>query len=132
MALGNATHLMLDLAGCNKEKLADKEFIRNFMDTLPAKVGMTIMKVCDPHYLTAVDPLDDGWSAVTMLCESHASSHTFHNMGFMHLDIFSCKSFDIDLLIKIVLDELEASEYTSNVVYRGELFDRVRAESRKI
>ncbi len=94
MALSNAMHLVMELAWCNKAKLSDPVFIKNLLDSIPARVGMTVMQECTPIRLDAEDPLDSGWTAVTILSESHISIHAFENMSFCFLDIFSCRNYD--------------------------------------
>ena len=44
---GFGPQLVLDIRGCNKEKLADKDFIFKLLDELPGHIGMT--KIQDPN-----------------------------------------------------------------------------------
>ena len=46
---GFGPQLVLDLYGCNKEKLADKEFIYRLLDGLPKHIQMN--KIADPHIM---------------------------------------------------------------------------------
>lgn len=127
MALIGATHLILDLMGCSRAKLSDPAFMKEFLDGIPAKVGMTLMTPCTPERLDAKDHLDSGWSLVTLLCESHISAHCFENIGFCFMDIFSCSSFDTSLLTAIVIEELEAKGYKQRIVDRSYLFELAKA-----
>jgi len=43
---GFGPHLMLDLWGCNKEKLEDSQIVYSLLDSLPSKIGMT--KIAEP------------------------------------------------------------------------------------
>ena len=40
-------HLIIDLKKCNKEKLADKELIRDLLSSLPGSIGMT--RISEPQ-----------------------------------------------------------------------------------
>ena len=128
MGLSNATHLTMQLCDCNKDKLNDPVFLKQFLDSLPGRVGMTVMQECTPVYLEAENPLDSGWSGVTLLKESHSSFHSFPAMGFCYVDLFSCKSFDHKALVNFISEELEADDYDREVMDRGALFDAVREE----
>ena len=126
MGLSNATHLMVQLAGCNQDKLADPIFLSGFLDRLPLLAGMTVMLECRPIRLDADYDLDSGWTAVTILKESHASIHAFENMGFAYVDIFSCKSFDPEFMMDFIEQALEATDCEYSVEFRDSLFDLTR------
>jgi S-adenosylmethionine decarboxylase len=127
MGLFGATHLTMELAGCNKAKLKDQTFMKQFLDNLPSIVGMSLMRECEPMYLSTPDPLDSGSSAVTLLKESHSSYHSFDEMGVLFIDLFSCKDFHIGRVAQYIIDTFESDEYHWDAHDRSEIFDLVRA-----
>lgn len=127
MALKDPTHLILNLGGCNKERLASKEFVKEFLDTMPAKIGMTLIKESDPFFYE--DELNSGATGVSVLAESHCSAHSFDKRGMIFLDIFSCSSFDTSLVTAMCVEAFEAKKVKSWIIGRGELFDDYEVEN---
>lgn len=55
-----------------------------------------------------------GYSTLVMIAESHLSIHTFPEFNFFTFDCYSCKSFDADVVMKILEDTfciISAKEY---------------------
>ena len=127
-------HLMLDLYGCKSEKLLDKNFALNFLDELPKILGMK--KVSGPHmleYPANPETWDKGGiSAIVIIAESHISIHTFpHPNGYMNIDIFSCKEFDVDLAVQKISEAFGAEKFEKNLLWRGREFpkEEIRAQN---
>ena len=117
-------HLVIDLKNCNKQKLSDKELVRDLLLTLPSSIGMTRISEPQVFYYSGDIPEDHGVTGTVVLAESHCSVHTFQDKGYCFVDIFSCKPFDTDKALQSVKDVFEAKEYDSQVIIRGEGFPR--------
>ena len=120
-------HLMLDLYGCKKEKLVDAKFVLEFLDELPKILGMK--KVSGPHlleYPSNPDTWDKGGiSAIVIIAESHISIHTFpHPNGYMNIDIFSCKEFDVELATQKISESFGAEKFEKQLLWRGREFPK--------
>lgn len=120
-------HLMLDLYGCDNKKLIDAKFVLNFLDELPKILGMK--KVSGPHlleYPANPETWDKGGiSAIVIIAESHISIHTFpHPNGYMNIDIFSCKEFDVELAEKKISEAFGAQKIEKNLLWRGREFPK--------
>ena len=115
-------HLTLDLSGCNKQKLADYEFIFNFLLNLPDKIGMT--RITQPYVFPYEGkvPEDKGITGIVIIAESHCSAHTFPEKDYVFIDVFSCKSFDYEATADYIINEFEAKVVEKNVVMRGRDF----------
>lgn len=123
---GEATHLLIELSGCDKGWLAHPKFLADLCDSIPEKIGMTLWSPCQTHYLDAEDPLDSGFTGFTLLKESHISYHAFHNTGFIYFDIFSCSKFNPDVVISLLVDKLKAKNFETRVIARGSLFNKAK------
>jgi len=124
--IGFGPHLTLDCYECNKDKCSNVEFILDFLDTLPEKIGMT--KIFPPQiikYPGREDSFDKGGvSAFVIISESHIALHTFKEQGFITFDIFSCKPFDIDKTINIIKETFEFKKHEKNILNRGREFPK--------
>jgi len=128
--MGFGPHLTLDLYGCSKKKIMDREFIRGILHNLPDFIGMH--KISEPmvsHF--AGNPLGNeesfdkgGISAFVLIAESHITIHTFAAQGFVSIDIFSCKDFDVGKAEKFLVEAFEAKKAETNFFTRGKEFPR--------
>lgn len=127
LGVGFGPHLTLDCYNCNDSKLRDLNFILKFLDDLTKEVDMT--KIVDPFaisYPGNPNSFDNGGvSAVVLISESHISIHTFpSNNGYMNLDIFSCKGFDVKKAVNFVIKNFEVKKFEKNLFMRGREFPK--------
>jgi len=119
-------HLTLDMYGCNKKKLGDKNFIIEFLDNLVKEIDMRkISPVEVIEYEGNPNTFDKGGiSAFVIIAESHISIHTFIEQAFASLDIFSCKDFDVEKAEKFAIEMLEAKKVEKHFMMRGKEFPK--------
>tara|TARA_B100001013_G_scaffold334251_1_gene251792 strand:+ start:660 stop:1106 length:447 start_codon:yes stop_codon:yes gene_type:complete len=93
-------HLAIDGYGGSSNKLDNKDSIYEFLDSYPAKIGMT--KITSPRVYRheARDSLDSGVSGFVLIAESHISIHTFPKREYVNIDVFSCKDFDLKKAVR--------------------------------
>jgi len=116
---------MVDGYNGNFEALASVEAITNFLDTLPAEIGMT--KIMPPYvfkYDGGDKPEDWGVSGFVIIAESHISIHTFPEKGYFSIDIFSCKDFDIPAALEIIKSFFGTEDLEVQTTSRGTEFPR--------
>jgi S-adenosylmethionine decarboxylase len=95
-------HIMIDGYGADEALLADRNYLRSLLDTLPAEMGMH--PICAPQ-LVEVGPMNPkdpgGLSGFVMIAESHISFHTFPKRGFVTMDLYTCQcGLDRELAVK--------------------------------
>lgn len=117
-------HLTIDASFCNRKKLADQGLVYDILNQLPAKIGMTKMTL--PYAVKWMDPgaTIAGISGFVMIAESHISIHTFPEKDYVFVDVFSCKCFDVEKAVELLVKAFEAKKYTKEVIVRGEDFPR--------
>ena len=126
--IGFGQHLTIDASKCNGKKLTDQSFVYDVLNQLPNKIGMTKMTL--PHVVKWMDPgaTVEGISGFVMIAESHISVHTFPEKDYVFMDVFSCRSFDVEKAFRLLANAFEAKKVLKKVVKRGKDFPRVHPE----
>jgi len=117
-------HLIMEASGCNYGKLTDIRLLTNLLDKLPEKMGMT--KVMPPYVFEYKGEVPDDWglSGIVIIAESHLAFHTFPDKGFVTVDIFSCKDFDVATAVKEIVDTFEPENWDEQLIMRGREFPK--------
>jgi len=112
-------HLIIDGYGKNPDLLQSEKLIYQLLDCYPAEIGMT--KIAPPYVLRYVGAKPEEWgvSGFVLIAESHISIHTFVDRCFVNIDVFSCKSFDADRVIKDLSHRLQLTEVKTQLLSRG-------------
>ena len=78
-------------------------------------------KMTPPQVYTYQGKQSEDWglSGFVLIAESHISVHTFPDRGHVNVDIFSCKSFDVDAVLSIVKDTFGLSDTKVWTLDRG-------------
>ena len=115
---GFGMHLLVDGYGCDRQRLEDLSLIYTFLSEYPAQIQMT--KIMPPYVFRYDAKNKDDWgiSGFVLIAESHISIHTFVEPHYVNIDVFSCKSFNAEQVIKDLSDRLQLTEV------RTQLFDR--------
>ena len=95
-------HLIIDGSHCDTRKLADRILVEQVLNDYPAAIGMT--KIGGPYMFEyqAPDPAYSGVSGLVVIAESHIAIHTFPELDYFTMDIFSCKNFDHEKAIDYI------------------------------
>ena len=117
-------HLMLDLSECDQKRINDLDFIFNFLNTLPGKIGMA--KITQPYVFPypGLVPEDRGITGFVVMAESHLSIHTFTEKGYAFVDLFSCKPFDTDMARDLIIKAFISKKPKVYMIERGAGFPR--------
>ena len=112
-------HLIIDGYGNNSNVLQSEKYIYQLLDQYPAEIGMT--KIASPYVLRYVGAKPEEWgiSGFVFIAESHISIHTFVERNYVNIDVFSCKSFDADRVIKDLSSRLQLTEVKVHLLGRG-------------
>ncbi len=117
-------HLMMEASGCSYEKLTDINLLTNLLDRLPVQMQMT--KIMAPYVFeySGEVPEDWGLSGIVIIAESHLAIHTFPDKGFVTVDIFSCKDFDVKEAVAEIVKAFEPQTWDEQLIMRGREFPR--------
>jgi S-adenosylmethionine decarboxylase len=114
----------MEASGCNYEKLTDIKLLTRLLDNLPEKMGMT--KVMPPYVFEYRGEVADDWglSGIIIIAESHLAFHTFPDKGFVTVDIFSCKDFDVRTAVQEIVNTFEPNTWDEQLIMRGREFPK--------
>jgi S-adenosylmethionine decarboxylase len=112
-------HLIIDGSRCDTRKLADRNLVEQVLTDYPAAIGMT--KIGGPYMFEyqAPDPAYSGVSGLVVIAESHIAIHTFPELDYFTMDIFSCKNFDHEKAIEYIREAFDVEEMDRMLVQRG-------------
>jgi S-adenosylmethionine decarboxylase len=69
-------------------------------------------------------PEDWGLSGIVIIAESHLAIHTFPDKGFVTVDIFSCKDFDVKTAVDAIIDAFQPETWDEQLIMRGREFPK--------
>lgn len=112
-------HLMLDCSRCGKALINSEENIRSFIKELVINIDM--VSYGDPmvaHFATH-DPDKAGFSFCQMIETSNICGHFVDKNGNAYIDVFSCKPFDNNEVIKTVEKYFSPEKIRLNYITRN-------------
>ena len=106
-------HLLLELYGCDFEKLNDESFLRCTLNNSARLANATVLNLIsnkfEPH----------GVTAIALLAESHLSIHTWPESNYSAVDIFTCgQNMNPEIASKYLIESLMAEEHLLRVIHR--------------
>ena len=110
-------HLILDCKSCNKDKITNKEFVKEFSKHIIEIANMVPFGEPQIEYLL---PGTDnaGYSILQMITTSNFTAHFIDASGDAYVDLFSCKDFNIEEIVNTVRTMLEASNIRVTLLHR--------------
>jgi len=93
---------MLDGVSTNVHLLQNGKKLERLLDAIVDVIGMT--KIAGPFIKLHI-PEDRnrykewGYSGVVIIAESHISIHTYPELSYVSIDVYSCREFDKDKVI---------------------------------
>jgi len=102
----------LIIEGKYKARL-DPDMLRDFINDLSGKIQMTIIygPVVKDLGIT-VNPIHEGYECQCIWAESGLSLYTWKKFDFFTLDIYTCKRFDVKIVVNLVREAFHASQIT--------------------
>ena len=82
--MGDGRHLILDLYECDQELLDDYDKLEELLQTALQMSGATILRIIGEKF----EP--QGVTLLALLSESHASIHTWPEIGYCAIDLYTC------------------------------------------
>ena len=106
-------HLLLELYGCNKEKLNDELYIRCQINNAAKLAKASVLNIVSHKF----EPF--GVTAIALLAESHLSIHTWPESYYSAIDIFTCgRNMRPKLASQFLIESLEASNHLLKTIAR--------------
>ena len=97
-------HLMLDCSGCDHAKITNGENITAFTKELVKRIDMVAFGEPIVEHFATHDPDKAGYSMVQLIETSNISMHAVDKDNTMYLDVFSCKPYDMNIVLQMVDD----------------------------
>ena len=106
-------HLLLELYGCNREKLDDELYLRCQLNSAAKLAKASVLNIVSNKF----EPY--GVTAIALLAESHLSIHTWPESQYSAIDIFTCgRNMKPKLASQFLIESLEASNYLLKTIAR--------------
>ena len=107
-------HLLLELYGCDYEKLNDESFLRCTLNRAAKLAKATVLNLISNKF----EP--QGVTAIALLAESHISIHTWPESNYSAVDIFTCgQNMLPELASQYLIDTLKAEEHSLRIIERN-------------
>ena len=107
-------HLLLELYGCDYEKLNDESFLRCTLNRAAKLANATVLNLISNKF----EP--QGVTAIALLAESHISIHTWPESNYSAVDIFTCgKNMSPEFASQYLIEALNAEEHFLRIIERN-------------
>lgn len=109
-------HYIIELYECNKDILNNLDAIQGTLLSAAEISGATII---DSRFHRFAP---QGVSGVILIAESHISIHTWPELGYAALDLYTCNpGMDIDGAMRMLTETFESSDFVVEYMPRGVL-----------
>ena len=82
--MSNGRHLILDLYDCDPEVLDDYEELQRLLEASLVMAKATILRIIGEKFQP------QGVTLLALLAESHASIHSWPEIGYCAIDLYTC------------------------------------------
>jgi deoxyhypusine synthase len=93
---GPGNHLVIEGFECNPEKLDKPELVKTVINEIANMLGMKRISETVVVKHAARRKEESGITGFVIIAESHISVHTYPLKGYVAVDVFSCREFDLD------------------------------------
>ena len=123
----HGNHILLELYGCNREKLNDELYLRCQLNSAAKLAEASVLNIVSNKF----EPC--GVTAIALLAESHLSIHTWPESQYSAIDIFTCgRNMKPKLASQFLIECLEASDHLLKTIaraYPSQIEEQVREPS---
>lgn len=98
-------HYLLNLFGCDPEKLDNERLIKKLLHDAAYCAKMTVLNSMTYKFYP------QGVTGIVMLAESHISIHTWPEDSKAAVDVYTCGNSDAKLACDIICVQLKATDY---------------------
>lgn len=96
--------LIVDMQCGQMNYVTDPEYIADFARTLVKQIDMVAFG--EPQVVHFADHCQDkaGWTLIQLMETSNITAHFLDNNGDAYINVFSCKTFDPNVVSKVIQD----------------------------
>ena len=106
-------HCILELYQCDHVKLNDEAFIRTTITSSAKIAGATLMNLVTHSFKP------QGVTGLALLAESHISIHTWPEIGYAAIDVFTCGDHTMpEKACKLLLNDFMAKHFSFKNIVR--------------
>ena len=106
-------HCILELYQCDHVKLNDEAFIRTTITSSAKIAGATLMNLVTHSFKP------QGVTGLALLAESHISIHTWPEIGYAAIDVFTCGEHTMpEKACKLLFKDFSAKHYSFKNIVR--------------
>lgn len=109
-------HLILDSGGCDHASITSYETIYEFAKELVEAIDMVAYG--EPQIVNFGSGNKAGYTLVQLIETSNICAHFVNQHDQVYLDVFSCKTFDPEIVIKLVQKYFRAQSYNTAFLER--------------
>jgi len=111
---GLGRHVLAEVYGCEFRTLNDLEKIREILVSAALTAGADVRETAFHRFSP------QGVSGVVVISESHIAIHTWPELGYAALDVFTCgERVDPWVALKAIVDDFGSTNVTAQEVKRG-------------
>ncbi|MDN5358874.1 MAG: S-adenosylmethionine decarboxylase [Candidatus Diapherotrites archaeon] len=107
------THYIVEAAGCSEEIISDPKKIEQIFKEAARVANMTVKA---SHFFRFSQ---GGVSGAVIVAESHISLHTWPEVGYAAIDVYTCGDSDPEKAVDYILDRIGAKYAHVSEVRRG-------------
>ena len=89
-------HLLLDISGCDHDKITDGDNITAFTKELVRRIDMVAYGEPFVAHFATHDPQKAGYSMMQLIETSNLAAHFVDRDNTGYIDVFSCKPYNIE------------------------------------
>lgn len=109
-------HLILDCAGCDHDKITSYDNVYNFTKQLVKDIDMVAYG--EPQIVDFGSGNKAGFTLVQLIETSNICAHFVNENDTMYLDVFSCKTYDTEVVKKLVTEYFGATKIRPTFLVR--------------
>ena len=107
-------HVLAEMEGIDAGLLNDEALLRDILTTALDQAGATVLDVTSKRF----EP--QGVTVLALLSESHASLHTYPEIGSVFVDVFTCgHRADPEVAVRLLAEALHTPVVHAKTIRRG-------------
>jgi S-adenosylmethionine/arginine decarboxylase-like enzyme len=111
-------HLILDCHACDVPSIQSYDNVHKWITDLVKAIDMEPIGEPRIEYTAAEFPDKAGFTAIQVIVTSSIVAHFIDSTGDVYIDVFSCKPFDNDIVLKSIQDSFSPKKIRPNYLTR--------------